>query len=538
MDKFCESYEKAIEDAGGIDLQILGIGRSGHVAFNEPGSPEDSKTRSVYLDRITRLDASDGFYGLKNVPTRAITMGVGSILSAKRILLLCFGEGKAEIIAKAIEGPRTELVAASLLQKHSNVTALLDLSAAAELTYYNMPWSLASKDSTLNITYDKQLIKKAVVWLSKTCKKPILLLTDIDYYDHHLNALLEQCGSAESVNLFVFQSIQDAISGWPAGKRKKPTTRALKVFDHPTLDKKILYDADLSYHKKVAVFSPHPDDDIISMGGTLIRLCEQGNEVHTIYQTNGSVAVWDDDVLRITELTEKFAEYFDISPAEVKEKSNKIREFFKTKSSMNGFKDDFDGINIKRMIRETEAIDASIHAGVKRENVHFLNLPFYQTGQIEKKTSNQDDIDIVKSFLNQLQPELLFAAGDLTDPHGTHRKCTRIVLSALEQLENENQTWVKNCTIYLYRGAWQEWEIERANLIVPMSPTEVNFKRLCIFKHQSQKDLALFPGSDPREFWQRAEDRNKGTAELLRNLGFASFAAAEAFVLYDKSMNI
>ncbi|EKE38465.1 hypothetical protein ENUP19_0343G0002 [Entamoeba nuttalli] len=538
IEEFCLNYEKQIKEAGGIDIQILGIGRSGHIGFNEPGSPITSITRKIYLDRITRLDASGDFFGLENVPLQAITMGVGSIMSAKRVLLLAFAEGKAKIIARAIEGESTELCAASLLQRHPNTTVFIDEPASSELTYYKNPWSLTLKDSTLNIQYDKPLIKKAVVWLSKECNKPILSLQEEDYYQHHLNALLEQCGSAESVNLFVFQSIQDAITGWPAGKRIKPTERALKVFDHPTLNKKSLYDSSLSNHKRICVFSPHPDDDVISMGGTIARLCEQGNEVHTVYETSGAIAVWDDDVKRLTHFACLYSKLIGANTELFESKAKEYSEFFKTKSCESGFRDNEEILEIKRVIRESEAVDASVHAGVKRENVHLLNLPFYQTGKTGKKPVGQNDIDIVKQVLKQVKPEIVFAAGDLSDPHGTHRKCTRVVLKALEQLESEGEEWVKQCDILLYRGAWQEWEIERADLIVPMSPQEVVFKRLVTFKHQSQKDLPLFPGADPREFWQRAEERNRNTAELLSKLGFAHFAAAEAFVRYDKSMSI
>ncbi|ELP94884.1 glucosamine-6-phosphate isomerase, putative [Entamoeba invadens IP1] len=538
IEEFCTNYEKQIEEAGGLDLQILGIGRSGHIGFNEPGSPATSKTRKIYLDSITRLDAAGDFFGMEHVPTQAITMGVGTIMKAKRLLLLAFSEGKAKIIAKAIEGESTELCAASLLQRHCNTTAILDLPASSELTYYANPWTLSLKDSTLNVKYDKPLIKQAVVWLALQCNKPILQLTSNDYYNHHLNALLEQCGSSESVNLFVFQSIQDTISGWPSGKMSKTTTRELKVYDHPTLDRKTLYNPEMAIHKKIAVFSPHPDDDVISMGATIQRLCEQGNEVHTVYETSGAIAVWDDDVKRMLHFTDLYAKLLNIEPEKYIKKNEEIMGLFEGKTAEEGYQDRRIVLEIKRIMRETEAVDASLHCGVKRENVHLLNLPFYQTGQIVKNPVSQSDIEIVKKELLKIQPEMIYAAGDLTDPHGTHRKCTRCVLKALEQLEKEGQEWVKKVEIWLYRGAWQEYEVYRADLIVPMSINEIADKRQAIFKHQSQKDLALFPGADSREFWQRAEDRNKNTADLLAKLGFTHFAAAEAFVRYNKSMII
>ena len=539
VEAFCKDYERQIAEHGGLDMQVLGIGRSGHIGFNEPGSPIDSITRKIYLDRITRLDASGDFFGIEHVPLQAITMGVGTIMKARRILLLCFSESKARIISRAIEGDSSERVVASLLQRHPNTQAFLDAPAAAELTYYSHPWTLMQHDTTLNIQYSPLLLKKAVVWLSLQCNKPLLKLQATDYYEYHLNHLLERYGSAESLNLFVFQSIQDTISGWPSGKKVQVKERALKVFDHPTLPRKSLYDASLACHKRVVVFSPHPDDDVISMGGTINRLCEQGNEVHTVYETNGSIAVWDDDVRRMVEFAQLYARLAGAESPQFAEFTAKvIGQLEQKKVQSPATCESHEVSEVKRIIRETEAMDASVHAGIPRDRVHFLNLPFYQTGTIQKNSVSQVDVDIAKELLRKIKPELIFAAGDLTDPHGTHRKCTRTALTALHQLEDEGEAWAASCEVMLYRGAWQEWDVEQADLIVPMSPQEVVEKRMIIFKHQSQKDPALFPGADSREFWQRAEQRNANTAELLAKLGFARFAAAEAFVRYHKDMCI
>lgn len=514
--EFCEEYEKKIHESGGIDIQILGIGRTGHIGFNEPGSTKTSNTRLVYLDKMTRVDAASDFFGHEYVPKMAITMGNGTILHAKRIFIIAFSEGKASIVKKAIEGPITTDVAASYLQEHPNSTFILDRSAAEQLVRFKCPWVIKGVSHELHSGFDEQMITKAVVWLSEKVGKPILRLTDSDYENNSLASLLRQEGEAYKVNIGVFQRLKETITGWPAGGKPQ------------NLD--IPYNQACSTTpKKIVIFSPHPDDDVICMGGTMIKLVKQGHEVHVAYQTSGNIAVFDHDAIRFADFATEFAKAFKLAGTDsALNIENSVNTALSTKKP--GEVDSKEIQIIKGLIRRTEARSAAMTTGCKRENIHFLDLPFYETGRVKKKPLGQEDVDIVKKFLNQIKPDQIYAAGDLTDPHGTHRVCLDAILKAFTELENDKSEWFAKSTVYLYRGAWQEWEPEKITMSVPMSPDELYEKRMAIFKHQSQKDPALFPGSDAREFWQRAECRNKKTAETFDKLGLTEYEAIEVFV--------
>jgi len=507
---FCAEYEAKIASAGGLDLQILGIGRSGHIGFNEPGSAEDSWTRIITLDKLTRLDAAADFFGEQYVPRRAITMGVGTILSAKRVLMLAFGEGKAGIIARAIEGPITSQVSASFLQKHPNATTLLDDASSAQLSAIARPWTAGP------VKWDNPaLVKKAVIGLSLETKKPILHLTEEDYNEHGLQDLLAQKGRAYDTNLDVFRTLQASVTGWPGGKPK---------------DRKragdITWPGDEIFPKRCLIFSPHPDDDVISMGGTLIRLVDHGHEVHVAYQTSGNIAVFDSDAIRFADFARDFAALIGVGVEQVNAIETHIEEFIRNKKP--GQVDSKQIAALKGLIRRGEARAGCRECGVPMENLHFLDMPFYETGAVKKKPIGEEDVQIIVDLLQKLKPHQIYAAGDLSDPHGTHRVCLDAIFKAVDRVKN--QEWFKQCQLWLYRGAWQEWEPEKIDMAVPLSPEEVERKRLAIFRHQSQKDKAMFPGADPREFWQRAEDRNKATAKLYDQLGLAQYAAMEGFV--------
>ena len=498
---FCQAYEKAIDDAGGIDLQLLGIGRTGHIGFNEPGSGRDSRTRMIWLDKLTRLDAASDFFGIEHVPTRAITMGVGTILAARRIIMIAFGEGKARIVARAVEGPVDTAVAASFLQDHPNATVVLDQAAADALTRFDSPWLLGRADWT------PSLIRKAVIWLARKIDKPILKLTDEDYNENGLQELIAEHGPGYDINVAVFRAMQSTISGWPGGKP----------------------DADEIYPKRVLIFSPHPDDDVISMGGTLIRLADHGHEVHVAYQVSGSIAVFDADAQRFTDFAVEFNQAFGIEHNRSAELEEHLEDFLRSKEP--GQVDSEQVQLVKALIRRGEARAATRACGVPAENLHFLDMPFYETGKVRKKSLCEEDIQIVADLLNSVKPHQVYAAGDLSDPHGTHRTCLTAIFQAMDRVKNE--PWVKDCVLWLYRGAWQEWSPEQIEMAVPLSPQELLRKRQAIFKHESQKDKALFPGIDQREFWQRAEDRNKATAVLYDKLGLAEYEAIEGFVRWD-----
>ncbi|MCC7146820.1 MAG: glucosamine-6-phosphate deaminase [Phycisphaeraceae bacterium] len=508
----CRWYEQQIQKAGGIDLQILGIGRTGHIGFNEPGSGRGSRTRLITLDRVTRLDAASDFFGEENVPRRAITLGVGTILDARRVVLIAFGEHKAPVIAQAVEGEVTASVAASFLQAHPNAQVILDMASATELTRRKSPWLLGHVD------WDTRLIRKAVIWLARKLDKPILKLTDEDYNESGLQDLLADHGPAYDINIVVFRSLQDTITGWPGGKPAK----ALRPGDRRRTGDEI-------FPKRAMIFSPHPDDDVISMGGTLQRLVDQGHEVHVAYQTSGNIAVFDDDAIRFADFAAEFNQAFGFDSDRSAQLDKHIEEFLKNKQP--GQVDSDEVQKIKSLIRRGEARSAARYCGLKPQNVHFLDMPFYETGRVRKKPLSEADIQIIVELLEKTQPHQIYAAGDLSDPHGTHRTCLAAILQALVRLKS--QPWMSQCEVWLYRGAWQEWEPENIEMAVPLSPQELLRKRNAIFKHESQKDKALFPGLDTREFWQRAEDRNRATAKLYDRLGLAEYEAIEGFVSWD-----
>ena len=518
VNDFCEQYEQAIQDAGGIDLQLLGIGRTGHVGFNEPGSSSQSKTRLITLDRVTRLDAASDFFGDDSVPRRAITMGVGTIMSARRICMMAFGEGKAPIVARAVEGPITASVAASYLQHHANATVYLDEAAAAELTRMKSPWLCGP------VKWNDQCIRKAVIWLARKVKKPILKLTDEDYNEHGLQDLLAALGSgsAYDINLDVFRALTSTISGWPGGKppeRKRPGDLSRPGDD--------------VFPKRVLIFSPHPDDDVISMGGTLIRLVDQGHEVHVAYQTSGNIAVFDADAIRFVDFAAEFNRQFQLDNPKQGASAFEQRLEDSLRKKKPGQADSPEVQQIKGLIRRGEARAAGRDCGVHVDRLHFMDLPFYETGTVRKKPLGEEDVRLTMELLNRIQPHQVYAAGDLSDPHGTHRVCLSAVFQSFERMKD--QAWARACEVWLYRGAWQEWEPEKVEMAVPLSPSELGRKRNAIFKHQSQKDRAMFPGADEREFWQRAEDRNRGTAAVYDQLGLAEYEAVEGFVQWSPS---
>jgi len=509
--QFCAAYEQAIRDAGGIDLQLLGIGRTGHIGFNEPGSDNTSRTRLIWLDKLTRLDAASDFFGIENVPQRAITMGVGTILDAKRVILMAFGENKAPIVARAIEGGITPTVAASYLQNHPDATFMLDEPAADELTRFKSPWLVGGID------WQPDLIRKAAIWLARQTGKPILKLTDEDYNEHGLQQLVAEHGPAYEINVTVFRGLQASITGWPGGK--PPQAKRPGDIDR---------EADEIFPKRIVIFSPHPDDDVISMGGTLLRLVDQGHDVHVAYQTSGNIAVFDADAIRFVDFATEFNRMFGIDASRTAELEQHMEQFLKGKKPGQVDSDEIQ--QLKGLIRQGEAKAAGRSCGLTEANLHFLDLPFYETGRVRKKPLGEQDIQITVDLLEKIKPHQIYAAGDLSDPHGTHRTCLAAIFKAVDRVKQ--QDWFKQCAIWLYRGAWQEWSPEQIEMAVPISPTELQRKRQAIFKHESQKDRALFPGIDEREFWQRAEDRNRATAKLYDELGLAEYEAIEGFVRY------
>jgi glucosamine-6-phosphate deaminase len=506
---YCRWYEDEIARCGGIDIQLLGIGRTGHIGFNEPGSGADSRTRLITLDRVTRIDAASDFFGQENVPRRAITMGVGTILEARQLVMLAFGEHKSLIVKRAVEGEVSASVAASFLQQHRNARVVLDDAAASELTRSKTPWLLAA------VEWDAASVRKAVIWLADKVGKPVLKLTDEDYNEDGLQDLLAERGPAYNINVTVFRDLQATITGWPGGKpahAKQPGDRP-QPHDH-------------IFPKRIVVFSPHPDDDVISMGGTLIRLVDQGHEVHVAYQTSGNIAVFDDDALRYAEFVSDFNGHFDVLPQRTAEISAEIEQFLRVKKP--GEVDSADVQMCKSMIRRNEARAAGRCCGIPHERLHFLDMPFYETGRVRKKPLAEEDFQLVVELLRKIRPHQVYAAGDLSDPHGTHRTCLNAVLTACQRCRDDD--WYTDCEVWLYRGAWLEWGPHEIEMAVPLSPAELDRKRTAIFKHQSQKDRALFPGPDMREFWQRAEDRNRGTAKFYDKLGLAEYEAIEGFV--------
>ncbi|KUG06979.1 glucosamine-6-phosphate deaminase [Solirubrum puertoriconensis] len=509
--EYCRRYEADIEEAGGIDLQLLGIGRTGHIGFNEPGSGASSRTRLITLDHITRTDAASDFYGEENVPRRALTMGVGTILEARQIVLMAWGEGKAAVIKRMVEGEPTDSVPATYLQRHPAVQVVLDEAAAAELSPRKTPW-LAGISSNWQ---HEATVRKAVTWLARHLQKPILKLTDEDYNENGLSDLLAESGQAYGINIRVFNQLQHTITGWPGGK--------------PNADDSHRPERATPFPKRVLIFSPHPDDDVISMGGTLLRLVDQGHDVHVAYQTSGNIAVFDDEAIRFAEFVADYDAALGL-PGEKPAESLYKRVVDSLRQKAPGQVDTPEVQQIKGLIRRGEAKSACRLAGIPDENAHFMDLPFYETGRVRKKPLGEEDIQLTIDLLNKIQPHQIYAAGDLSDPHGTHRVCLSAIFQAVERLKAEGTEWLKDCWVWLYRGAWQEWDIDQIEMAVPISPEELTRKRRAIFKHQSQKDRPLFPGADQREFWQRAEERNRTTAKIYDQLGLPEYEGIEAFV--------
>ncbi len=504
----CLNYEKQIEDAGGLDLQILGIGVNGHIGFNEPGSGIYSKTRLITLDNSTRIANAYEFGNMSQVPRMAITMGISTILKSKKIILMAWGQNKAPVVKKAVEDDDTEDVPASLLQNHDDCTFVLDETCAAELTRFKSPWLTGECEWT------DTMMKRAVVNLALKLQKPVLSLTNIDYNDNGLSDLLVDKGDAYEINLQVFYLLRDSITGWPGGK---PTE---KRSSHPERHE--------PFPKKVLIFSPHPDDDIISMGGTFMRLHDQQHEVHVAYQTSGNIAVTDEFVTRFIDFAVGFENMFDIDETKSKKILEEATTFLKIKKSSE--KDTETIRAIKGLIRRCEAKATGKYVGLKEEHIHFMNLPFYETGTIEKNPMSEADIQQTVDLLNELKPQQIYCAGDFADPHGTHKVCFDVVIEAVKKIKASKAKWISDCWLWLYKGAWQEWDITEIEMAIPMSPDQVVKKRHGIFIHQSQKDSVPFQGSDDREFWQRAEERNANTAKLYAQLGLTQYAAMEAFV--------
>jgi len=489
---YCRRYEQAIVDAGGIDFQLLGIGRSGHVGFNEPGSSPDGLTQLIHLDRVTRMDAASDFFGLENVPRQAITMGVGSIMAARTVCLLAFGEHKAPILRRAVEEAVSDQMPASCLQEHPDATFFVDPAAAAKLTGKATPWLLR------HCEWDEPLVRRAVTWLALQCEKTILALTEEDYLANRLHDLLAARGGAYNTNLDVFKRLMKTITGWPGGKQPG---------------------------KKILVFSPHPDDDVISMGATLNRMSQQGHEVHCAYQTSGNIAVFDHKALQSADFVRDFNHIFGLATEQTARIDVHIETFLRHK--LPAAVDSPEVQAVKTLIRRSEAISAASLCGVPRERCHFLEMPFYQTGRVEKLPIDKRDVAAVVKVLREVAPDIVFAAGDLSDPHGTHRMCLEAVFGALGSCAGDGA----GPDVWLYRGAWEEWEPHQIDMAVPISPDELYHKRHAIFRHESQKDRAMFPGPhDSREFWQRAEDRNRRTAAIYDQLGLPEYHGIEAFV--------
>jgi glucosamine-6-phosphate deaminase len=506
---FCVDYEQKITALGGLDLQILGIGRTGHIGFNEPGSAPNSGTRLVTLDDLTRSDASRDFGGKEKVPTKAITMGIGTIFKAREIILMAWSGKKASIIKKAVEGEISGDVPATFLQLSDHVEFVLDEAAASSLTRFDTPWLV--KDCA----WTNSLKKKAVIWLATATGKPVLKLTEEDYNNHGMAQLATEQGPVYNINIDIFNQVQHTITGWPGGK--------------PNADDSQRPERSEPARKRSVIFSPHPDDDVISMGGTFIRLVDQGHDVHVAYQTSGNTAVWDDDVLRYAEFAIDYNHSLGLETKDLETVYKDMRTFIQQKQPNEI--DTLEIRNVKAFIRKTEAIAGARYAGLSDDHIHFMALPFYETGKIKKNSVGEEDVLITMQLLQEIKPHQIFAAGDFADPNGTHLVCFNVVIDALRRLR-ETEEWVKDCWLWMYRGAWLEFETWEIEMAVPLSPDEVIRKRNAIFKHQSQKDRPVFPGDDAREFWLRAEERTHETALNYDHLGLAEYEAMEAFVRY------
>ncbi len=506
---YCLEYEKKIEDHGGLDFQILGIGRTGHIGFNEPGSAPNSGTRLVTLDDLTRRDAARDFGGKSNVPTKAITMGIGTIFKAREIVLMAWNKKKAPIIKKAVEGEISSEVPATYLQLSDHVEFILDEDAASLLTRFDTPWLV--KDCV----WSEELTRKAVIWLANRLKKPILKLTEDDFNTNGMAQLALEKGPVYNINIHIFNKLQHTITGWPGGKPNADDTQRPERAEPA--------------QKRSIIFSPHPDDDVISMGGTFIRLVDQGHDVHVAYQTSGNTAVWDDDVLRFVEFNIDFTERMGLAQPKLREIYSNMRSFIEQKQPNQTDTREIQAV--KGLIRKGEAIAGARYCGLTDDHIHFMALPFYESGKSQKNPVTEEDVLLTMELLQKVKPHQVFAAGDFEDPHGTHIVCFKIILEALQRLQ-KTEEWVKECWLWLYRGAWLEFETHEIEMAVPLSPQEVERKKFAIFKHQSQKDRAVFPGDDAREFWKRAEDRNRETAKAYDDLGLADYEAMEAFVRY------
>ncbi|TDE02775.1 glucosamine-6-phosphate deaminase [Flavobacterium sandaracinum] len=504
LKQYCIDYENMIKNAGGLDFQLLGIGRTGHVGFNEPGSHINSGTRIITLDYITRVDASSDFNGIEYVPKRAITMGISTILKSKRIILMAWGQNKADVIKKTIQDDISSEIPATFLQNHDNTTFVLDQSAASELTRFKTPWLVQDCNWTL------ELKCKAIVWLCLKTNRSILKLTDRDYNNNGMSDLLASEGSAYDLNINMFNVLQHTITGWPGGKPETDDTNRPERANPAK--------------KRIILFSPHPDDDVISMGGTFSKLIRQGHDIHVVYQTSGNIAVTDEEALKFAEVCNDF-----IENDAIKIDFQSVIDFLNSKSENQ--MDSLEVRKLKGLIRRRESYAAVRFIGLKESNIHFLDMPFYETGLIKKNPIHADDIAIVKTIIEKIKPHQVFAAGDLADPHGTHEVCLNAIFAAMAALKA--QPFMNDCWLWLYRGAWHEWEIHEIDMAVPLSPEEVMLKRHAILYHQSQKDRVMFQGNDSREFWVRAEDRNKHTAKLYDDLGLAEYEAIEAFKRFD-----
>ena len=511
VQEHCRQYEQHIKELGGLDVILLGIGRMGNIATNEPGSSITSASRLILIDETSREEMKMSFGSQESVPPCSITMGVSTILSARKIYLTAWGEEKADIIKKTVEGKVSDAVPASFLQTHNDAHVVIDLSAAAKLTRIQHPWLVAS------CKWTDKLVRSALVWLCQITGKPLLKLTNKDYNENGLSELLALYGSAYNANIKIFNDLQHTITGWPGGK--------------PDADDTYRPERAKPFPKRVIVFSPHPDDDVISMGGTLRRLVQQGHDVHVAYETSGNIAVGDEEVVRFMHFINGFNQLFINDQDDViKSKYKEIKKFLKSKRE--GDIDSQDIRTIKGLIRRGEARTASTFNQIPLDHVHFLDLPFYESGKIEKLPMGEADVNIVRELITKVQPHQIYVAGDLADPHGTHRKCTDAVLAAIDLEKEAKAEWLKDCRVWMYRGAWAEWEIENIEMCVPISPEELRAKRNSILKHQSQMESAPFLGNDERLFWQRSEDRNRGTAKLYDDLGLACYEAMEAFVEY------